>query len=165
MNARKLIVTMLGSVLTFGLPLVAGEHPEHPSAPKAAPKEVSEPDKAGAKKKTAEAFVLCGKCGQAKGGDQCCKADSQKCAKCGWTKGSPACCKITRAENQGDVTLCQKCGEVSGSDRCCKMEGRTKCAQCGLLKGAPGCCKLPAKAAPAAKTEPPAPEQPKSEHP
>lgn len=173
MNSRKLIVTLLGSVLAFGLPLGAGEHPEHPSASK----EATKTDKADAKKKTAaasetkkdasatEPLVLCGKCGQVKGGDQCCKADSQKCAKCGWTKSSPACCKITRVENQDDVTLCRKCGEVSGSDKCCKLEGRTKCAQCGLLKGAPGCCQAPAKTAPAAKTGHPPSEHPKSEHP
>src|SRR3990167_6626548 len=105
MNSKTFIVSMLGSALIFGPPLIAGEHPEHPNASKVAPKEVTKTDKADAKKKTAETIVLCGKCGQVKGGDQCCKADSKKCDKCGWTKGSPACCKITRVENQGDVTL------------------------------------------------------------
>ncbi len=41
----------------------------------------------------AKVFV-CGKCGQIKGSDVCCKKDQQLCSKCGLVKGSPGCCKI-----------------------------------------------------------------------
>jgi len=37
---------------------------------------------------------LCGKCGEIKGSDKCCKQDVVKCEKCGLNKGSPGCCKI-----------------------------------------------------------------------
>ncbi len=41
--------------------------------------------------------ALCGKCGQVKGSDLCCKAGAEKCGKCGLDKGSPGCCKLPKA--------------------------------------------------------------------
>ncbi len=41
--------------------------------------------------------ALCGKCGQVKGSDSCCKADAEKCGACGLVKGSPGCCKMPKA--------------------------------------------------------------------
>lgn len=43
-----------------------------------------------------EKVMLCGKCGQIKGTEQCCKADAETCSKCGLHKGSPGCCKIKK---------------------------------------------------------------------
>ncbi len=37
---------------------------------------------------------LCGKCGQAKGTEACCKADAPKCGGCQLAKGAPGCCKL-----------------------------------------------------------------------
>ncbi len=34
---------------------------------------------------------LCGKCGEEKGGDACCKEGAEKCSACGLHKGSPGC--------------------------------------------------------------------------
>lgn len=46
---------------------------------------------------TTEAAVLCPKCGQIKGSDVCCKADTPKCDHCGMAKGSPGCCAKSKA--------------------------------------------------------------------
>jgi hypothetical protein len=48
--------------------------------------------------KETKTTTLCGKCGQIKGTDACCKVDAQKCTKCGLTKGSPGCCKLSRTK-------------------------------------------------------------------
>jgi hypothetical protein len=53
------------------------------------------PFKCGVEHKDA---ALCGKCGQIKGTDACCKVDAPKCSKCGLAKGSPGCCKLPKAE-------------------------------------------------------------------
>lgn len=37
---------------------------------------------------------LCGKCGQVKGTEACCKADTPKCGGCQLDKGAPGCCKL-----------------------------------------------------------------------
>ena len=93
------------------------------------------PKKAGAEKKD---VTLCGKCGQVKGSDVCCKPGAEKCAKCGLAKDSPGCCRIKKGD---DVTLCIKCGQVKGSELCCKADAE-KCAKCGLAKDSPGCCRI-----------------------
>ncbi len=41
--------------------------------------------------------VLCAKCGQVKGSENCCKIGAEKCEKCGLAKGSPGCCKLPQA--------------------------------------------------------------------
>lgn len=39
--------------------------------------------------------LLCAKCGEVKGSDECCKLEGKEiCDKCGLIKGSPGCCKI-----------------------------------------------------------------------
>ena len=82
--------------------------------------------------------TLCGKCGQVKGSDKCCKPGAEKCANCGLDKDAPGCCRIQKGTA---VTLCGKCGQIKGSDKCCKP-GAEKCANCGLDKGSPGCCRI-----------------------
>jgi len=84
--------------------------------------------------------LLCGKCGQVKGADLCCKPGQEKCAKCGLAKGAPGCCRLSPG-TQGDVELCAKCGQVKGTDACCKP-GQETCGKCGLAKGSPGCCRI-----------------------
>ncbi len=49
-------------------------------------------------KTAVEKVMLCGKCGQIKGTDVCCKADAQKCSKCGLAKGAPGCCKLPKTK-------------------------------------------------------------------
>ncbi len=88
---------------------------------------------------TTDETVLCGKCGEIKGSDACCKTDAPKCDKCGLTKGSPGCCKMPAGGE--DAELCAKCGEIKGSDACCAKDA-VKCEKCGLTKGSPGCCKM-----------------------
>ena len=78
-------------------------------------------------------IVLCGKCGDVKGTDTCCKSDV-RCG-CGFIKGTAACCKT---EHTGeDMTLCG-CGQVKGTDLCCTDQ--EKCSKCDKHKGSPGCC-------------------------
>lgn len=84
--------------------------------------------------------ILCGKCGEIKGRDKCCRKDANKCAECGLIKGSPGCCKLPKTGE--DAELCLKCGETKGTAKCCKADA-AKCPKCGLTKGSPGCCKLP----------------------
>lgn len=88
----------------------------------------------GAKKAAAKAITLCGRCGEIKGSDKCCKAGATRC-KCGMIKGSPGCCKMPKGGK--DVVLCSKCGEIKGSDKCCAA-GAKKC-KCGSIAGSPGC--------------------------
>ncbi|MHC4250820.1 MAG: hypothetical protein ACYS9X_16970 [Planctomycetota bacterium] len=83
--------------------------------------------------------LLCAKCGQIKGSDECCKEGAARCPKCGLAKGSPGCCRL--GEAKADVTLCTSCGEVKGSEKCCKADAE-KCGMCGLNKGSPGCCRI-----------------------
>ena len=40
--------------------------------------------------------TLCGKCGQVKGSEKCCKPGAEKCPMCGLDKGSPGCCRINK---------------------------------------------------------------------
>lgn len=40
-----------------------------------------------------EELKTCGKCGEYKGSEKCCKSDMKLCSKCGLHKGSPGCCK------------------------------------------------------------------------
>ena len=47
--------------------------------------------KAEGKGKGCAKVELCGKCGEAKGGDKCCKDGAAKCEKCGLNAGSPGC--------------------------------------------------------------------------
>lgn len=82
--------------------------------------------------------VLCGKCGELKGSELCCKADMKLCEQCGLHLDSPGCCKIKKGD---DVVLCSKCGEIKGSENCCK-EGIELCPKCKLHKDSPGCCHL-----------------------
>ena len=89
-----------------------------------------------------ETISLCGKCGQIKGTEVCCIADTPKCDKCGLAKGSPGCCKLPEAGK--DAALCGHCGQIKGSDVCCKADA-PKCDKCGMAKGSPGCCILPKK--------------------
>jgi len=84
--------------------------------------------------------ILCGKCGEIKGRDKCCRKDAKKCVGCGLIKGSPGCCKLPKAGE--DAELCPKCGEIKATAKCCKADA-AKCPKCGLTKGSPGCCKLP----------------------
>lgn len=88
---------------------------------------------------TASPTLLCGKCGQVKGSDSCCKPDAKKCDSCNLAKGSPACCKGIDF-TKGTVELCAKCGQVKGTDKCCDP-GAKKCDGCNLAKGSPACCK------------------------
>jgi len=81
-------------------------------------------------------LVLCGKCGQVKGTDACCKAGQKTCAGCKLQKGSPGCCAVKKGT---DAKICTECGEVKGAAKCCKAEGRKKCEACGFLAGSPGC--------------------------
>jgi len=37
--------------------------------------------------------ALCGKCGEIKGTDKCCRPNAKKCGGCGRIKGAPGCCK------------------------------------------------------------------------
>lgn len=99
------------------------------------------PQQAGSGTKVEAAKVsLCGKCGQIKGSDVCCKADAVKCEKCGLAQGSPGCCKLPVAG--ADAALCTKCGQIKGSDVCCNADA-VKCEKCGMAKGSPGCCAMP----------------------
>jgi|GEM_PF-1889179 hypothetical protein len=86
------------------------------------------------------AAVFCGKCGHAKGTEQCCAEDGEACAACGMHKGSSLCC-VELADDAKGKDLCGKCGQVAGTDACC-AEGAKACAACGLHKGSPLCCKL-----------------------
>lgn len=87
--------------------------------------------------------AICGKCGEIKGSDKCCKPDATRCDACGLTKGSPGCCKDLKPKpGETDVYLCPKCGEVLGSEKCCDPDA-ARCDKCGLAKGSPGCCNLP----------------------
>jgi hypothetical protein len=81
-----------------------------------------------------KAITLCGRCGEIKGSDKCCRAGATRC-KCGMIKGSPGCCRMPKGCK--DVVLCTKCGEIKGSDKCC-LPGATRCS-CGAIKGSPGC--------------------------
>jgi len=58
--------------------------------------------------------MLCGGCGEIKGGDDCCAKDATVCTGCGLHKGSPGCCKM---EKGTDVKICG-CGAPAGSDAC-----------------------------------------------
>jgi hypothetical protein len=86
-------------------------------------------------------MTLCGKCGELKGSDACCKADAKVCDQCGLHKGSPGCCAgLTKGQ---DAQLCPKCGEIKGTDKCCKADIES-CKKCGMHKGSPchvACCK------------------------
>ena len=87
-------------------------------------------------------LVVCGKCGELKGTEKCCKVDAEKCSKCNLNKGSVGCCKdLKPAEGEKDIVLCAKCGEVKGTEVCCNKEA-VKCSKCGMAKGSPGCCKI-----------------------
>jgi len=44
-------------------------------------------------KEATKDVAWCGKCGEIKGSDKCCKPGAKKCAKCGLNKGSAGCCK------------------------------------------------------------------------
>ncbi len=88
--------------------------------------------------------MLCGKCGQLKGTEECCMKDAVTCKSCGMAKGSPGCCnmpEVGKDEAGKDVELCTKCGEIKGSDDCCGKE-MLQCKKCGLAEGSPGCCSI-----------------------
>jgi len=88
--------------------------------------------------------MLCGKCGQLKGTEECCMKDAVTCKDCGMAKGSPGCCnmpEVGKDEAGKDVELCSKCGEIKGSDDCCAKE-MLQCKKCGLAEGSPGCCNI-----------------------
>ena len=80
--------------------------------------------------------MLCGKCGQVKGTEECCMKDAVMCKACGMAKGSPGCCNLPEAGK--DVELCTKCGEIKASDDCCRKDMH-QCKKCGLAKDSPGC--------------------------
>ncbi len=88
---------------------------------------------AGAKK-SPWAVTLCGRCGEIKGSDKCCRAGAKRCM-CGAIKGAPGCCKIPIKGK--DSVLCPGCGEIKGSKKCC-APGAKRCS-CGAIKGSPGC--------------------------
>lgn len=81
--------------------------------------------------------VVCGKCGQVKGSEVCCKTTAQRCGRCGLVKGSPGCCVLSAGSE--DARLCGRCGEVEKTADCC-VPGARRCTVCGKAKGAPGCC-------------------------
>jgi hypothetical protein len=83
--------------------------------------------------------MLCGKCGQIKGTEECCMKDAVKCKTCGMTKGSPGCCRLPEAGK--DAELCTNCGEIRGSADCCDKDMQ-QCKKCGLAKDSPGCCRI-----------------------
>ena len=103
-----------------------GRSPEPPSARQPTDK----PSKA----------LICGKCGQIKGSELCCKKGQALCPKCNLVKGSPGCCQLPKGS--ADVELCTKCGFIKGSAVCCKTAGKAVCSKCGLVKGSPGCCRI-----------------------
>ena len=130
----KLMTCLLtATVLLFvSLEVMAGEGHGDRHGKEAVEKEAPGHDK----------LVVCQKCGEIKGSENCCKVDAEKCEKCGLNKGSIGCCKALKpAEGEKEIVLCPKCGEVKGSDKCCKVDAE-KCEKCGLNLGSPGCCKI-----------------------
>jgi hypothetical protein len=91
---------------------------------------------------TTLAIVYCGKCGEVRDTEKCCREGADVCADCGLHKGSPMCCKELPAEVAGK-DLCDKCGHVAGGPECCDDKCEI-CTECGRHKGSALCCKLPA---------------------
>ena len=90
---------------------------------------------------TAAEITLCGRCGEIKDSEKCCKEGvAAECPTCGLHKGSILCCS-TAIYGRRDVVLCRKCGEVAFGRKCCQP-GPVLCPKCGLHKGSPGCCKI-----------------------
>jgi hypothetical protein len=84
--------------------------------------------------------TVCGKCGEVKGSEKCCKEGIALCPKCDLHRGSVLCCSPA-INGRRDVILCAKCGELAFTEKCCQ-EGAAECPKCGLHKGSPGCCKI-----------------------
>jgi YHS domain-containing protein len=61
--------------------------------------------------------VVCGKCGEMKGSEECCREGAKKCPECGLIKGSPGCCKLPGKGK--DAVICGGCGKIEGSDESC----------------------------------------------
>jgi len=105
----------------------------------------ADPDKylakiaAGSQKAADVPPIVCGRCGQIKGTEECCMKDAVKCKTCGMTEGSPGCCRLPEAGK--DAEPCTKCGEIRGSANCCDKDMQ-QCKKCGLAKGSPGCCRI-----------------------
>lgn len=82
---RRWIVMALAGALIFALVPGCGDEPAPAPAPtpKTVPEPKAEPQKkdaakvAPAKTAAADSVTLCGKCGQVKGSDACCKADAE----------------------------------------------------------------------------------------
>jgi len=88
---RGWIAVAMGGVMALALLAGCGEETPTPK-PKTGPTKVDTSKEAPAK--AAAGITLCGKCGQVKGSDVCCKADAEICEKCGLVVGSPGCCRI-----------------------------------------------------------------------
>lgn len=67
--------------------------------------------------------MLCGGCGQMKGGAACCKAGTEKCGSCKLDKGSPGCCKMKAGT---DAEMCGGCNKIKGSEDCAKACAKGK---------------------------------------
>ncbi len=132
---RCLGLKLLAAVLAVGLLVGCDQGKAPPEKKPTAPPAKKTVD---TKKVAAATVTLCGKCGQIKGSELCCKEGAVLCDKCQLVKGAPGCCAIKKGE---DVVLCASCGQIKGSDVCCKADV-ANCEKCGLAKGSPGCCKI-----------------------
>lgn len=94
---------------------------------------------ADAAAETKPVAIYCGKCGEVKGSDTCCK-DGEKCDKCAFHKGSALCCKHL-PEDVAGKDICSGCGQTADAEHKCDPNAE-KCEKCGLDKGSPACCKL-----------------------
>ena len=120
---------MVAGMLALGFGVGCEQAPKVKSAPEVL--------KAGASGKV----LICAKCGQIKGSEQCCVKGQELCSHCGLVKDSPGCCILPKG-SKTDVELCTKCGFIKDSADCCKATAKETCSKCGLVKGSPGCCKI-----------------------
>ncbi len=83
--------------------------------------------------------ILCGKCGEEKGGALCCVESVETC-ECGMHKGTPLCCAHLAADAVGK-DICSACGHVADAGHVCDTDC-PKCPDCGLHQASVACCKL-----------------------
>ena len=89
---------------------------------------------------TTTVAVLCGDCGEQKGADSCCAADSEICGSCNLHKGTALCCAALADDAKGK-DICTGCGYAADAGHTCPTDGEV-CKSCGLQKGSDACCKL-----------------------
>lgn len=78
----------------------------------------SDASEAGTTTETKQVAIYCGKCGEVKGSEKCCK-EGEKCDKCGLHKGSALCCKEL-PEGAAGKDICSGCGQVAEANHQCK---------------------------------------------